>query len=247
MDDAGIDRQVAFGLDFGVCLDEPDVPIEDVNRRLATLQSEHPDRLVAFATVDPRRTHARELVETAVSDWGMQGLKLHPTAGFHLHDDATYEVLEVAADNDLPVLTDSGPINAPLYSKYSAPIHVDEVLVDFPNIDLIVAHLSLGWWRDLHAIAEMKTATKLHVDVSGWQERIDHNAEEFLRAVRLFIDSLGADRVHFGTDDPMFDPVHPKEEWLATLRSLAHRPDEPTFTTDEIDLLLGDGAAELLD
>lgn len=246
MDEAGIERQVIFGIDFGLLMDGQPVPIREVNRRLATLQEDHPDRFLAFATVDPRRDGAVELVETALGEWGMRGLKLHPTAGFHLHDPETYRVLEVASDHGVPVLTDSGPINAPMYSKYSHPMHVDEVLVDFPGLDLIAAHMSLGWWRELHAIADMKAATNLHVDISGWQERVDHQPREFLRAVRRFVDSLGADRVHFGTDDPMFDPVYPKEEWIETVRSLAYRPDEPTFTTEEIDFVLT-GAGELFD
>lgn len=246
MDEAGIDQQVIFAIDFGVLLDGQTVPIREVNRRIAALQDEHPDRFIGFATVDPRRDEAVELVETALGEWGMHGLKLHPTAGFHLHDPETYRLLEVAADHDVPVLTDSGPINAPMYSKYSHPMHVDELLVDFPGLDLIVAHMSLGWWRELHAIADMNTATNMHVDISGWQDRVEHQPREFLQALRRFIDSLGADRVHFATDDPLFDPVYPKEEWIETIRSLAYRPDEPTFTSEEIDLVLG-GAARLFD
>lgn len=246
MDEAGIDRQVIFGLDFGILLDGQPVPIRDVNHRLAMLQDQHPDRFLAFATVDPRRDGAVELIETALGEWGMAGLKLHPTAGFHLHDDATYRLLDVAADHDVPVLTDSGPIHAPMYSKYSHPMHVDELLVDFPDLDIIVAHMSLGWWRELHAIADMKAATNLHVDISGWQDRTEQQPREFLRAVSQFVDSLGADRVHFGTDDPMFDPVYPKEGWIATVRSLAHRPDEPTFSPEEIDRVLT-SAARLFD
>jgi predicted TIM-barrel fold metal-dependent hydrolase len=93
----------------------------------------------------------------------------------------------------------------------------------------------------------MKTSSNLHVDISGWQERIHNHGSEFVRAVRLFMDSLGSDRVHFGTDDPMFDPVHPKERWMATVESLAHRPDDPTFTQEEIDRLMGESVNELID
>lgn len=246
MDEAGIDRQVVFTVDWGLALGDPPTPIEEVNRHLADLAAEH-DRLVAFATIDPRRNGAVEFVERALGDWGMSGLKLHPTAGFHLHDEETYRLLEVADDRSVPVLTDSGPISAPLYSKYSHPIHVDELLVDFPDLDLIVAHMSLGWWRDLLAIAEMKVNTSLHVDVSGWQDRVDEHPEEFAAAVRGFVDALGADRVHFGTDDPVFDPVYPKEDWIATVEGLADRSAGPSFSRAEVGEILGGGAAALLD
>ena len=57
---------------------------------------------------------------------------------------------------------------------------------------------------------------------------------------------VGSDRMLFGTDDPAFDPVHPKEEWLDNVRALADREVEPTFTVDEINRLLGQNALDLL-
>ena len=243
---AGIDRQVVFPIDWGIHLGEPETPIREVNRHVADLAADHDD-LIAFVTIDPRRDDAVEIGQRALDDWGMAGLKLHPTSGFHLHDEETYRLLEVATARDVPVLTDSGPISAPLYSKYSHPIHVDEVLVDFPNLDLIVAHLSLGWWRDLLAIADMKVNTNLHVDISGWQDRATEHPDEFARAVRGFVDAIGADRVHFGTDDPVFDPVYRKEDWIAQVEGLAEREREPRFTSGEVETILGSGAAKLLD
>jgi len=245
MEEAGIDRQVIFPIDWGVLLGEPPVPIEDVNRQFADLQDEHED-LIAFATVDPRRDQADEFLERALGEWGMQGLKLHPTAGFHLHDEETYKLLSIASDYDVPVLTDSGPISAPLYSKYSDPRHIDEVLVEFPDIHFIAAHMSLGWWRDLLAIADMKSNTLLHVDISAWQDRAHEHPDEFASAVRRFVDALGAGRVHFGTDDPGFDPTHPKEDWISTVRELSNRDSDPTFTQQEINIILGEGATKIL-
>lgn len=247
MDEAGIDHQVVFGLDWGIPLGDPPLDVREYNRKIADFADEHPDRLTGFVTVDPRREFARDLVVEALDEWEMGGLKLHPTAGFHLHDAETYRLLELCADRDVPVLTDSGPISAPLYSKYSHPIHVDEVLTDFPDLDLIVAHLSLGWWRELLAIAEAKVNTRLHVDISGWQERAHEHPEEFAEAVRRFVDALGADRVHWGTDDPVFDPAYPKEEWLDDTRALADREDDLALSDAELEAILGEGSAELLE
>lgn len=246
MGEAGIDRQVVFPIDWGLHLGEPETPIEVVNRHIADIGANH-DELVTFATIDPRRRGAVEFLERALGEWGMQGLKLHPTAGFHLHDKETYRLLTVADDHDVPVLTDSGPISAPLYSKYSHPLHLDEVLVDFPDLEIIAAHMALGWWRELLAIADMKVNTNLHVDVSGWQDRAPHDPAEFANVVRGFVDALGADRVHFGTDDPVFDPVHSKEDWIDHVTGLADRESAPEFTQTEVDAIMGEGAAVLLD
>jgi predicted TIM-barrel fold metal-dependent hydrolase len=246
MEEAEIDRQAVFGVDFGLALGEPEVPIQEVNRRLADFRDDHADRIWAFATIDPRRQGAADHIETALGDWDMDGLKLHPTAGFYHHDKETYRVLEVAQRHDVPMLTDTGPIFAPLYSKYSHPENLDEVLSDFPDLDVIAAHMSFEWWRDLHAVAINKVNTNLHVDISGWQERCKERPEEFATAVRWLMDAVGSDRMLFGTDDPAFDPVHPKEEWLDNVRALADREAEPTFTEVEIDRLLGQNALDLL-
>jgi predicted TIM-barrel fold metal-dependent hydrolase len=246
MEEAEIDRQAVFGVDFGLALGEPEVPIQEVNRRLADFRDDHADRIWAFATIDPRRNGAADHIETALGDWDMDGLKLHPTAGFYHHDKETYRVLEVAQRHGVPMLTDTGPIFAPLYSKYSHPENLDEVLSDFPDLDVIAAHMSFEWWRDLHAVAINKVNTNLHVDISGWQERCKERPEEFATAVRWLMDAVGSDRMLFGTDDPAFDPVHPKEEWLDNVRALADREAEPTFTDVEIDRLLGQNALDLL-
>lgn len=246
MDEAGIDHQLVFGVDFGLALGAPEVPIQEVNRRLAEFRDEHPERISVLATIDPRRNDAVEHIETALDDWDMDGLKLHPTAGFYLHDPETYRLLEVVRSHDKFVLTDSGPVFAPLYSKYSHPRNLDEVLADFQDLTIIAAHMSFEWWRDLHAVARSKVNSNLHVDVSGWQERAKDHPDEFATAVRRLMDAVGSDRIHWGTDDPAFDPVHPKEEWLENVRALADREDDPTFTDTEIDRLLGHNSEELL-
>jgi predicted TIM-barrel fold metal-dependent hydrolase len=244
MDEADIDHQIVFTVDFGLAFDDPDVPIQDVNRKVADFEAENPDRITTLATIDPRREGAAEHIETALGDWDMSGLKLHPTAGFYLHDDETYEILEVVADHDLPVLTDSGPIFAPLYGECSHPNHIDRVLADFPNLTLIAAHLSFGWWRDLLAIAEQKVNSGLHVDISGWQREAREDFDEFAHVVREFVDALGADRVHWGTDDPTLDPTLPKEKWLDNVAALTDHED-PSFTDAEVEQILGAGTVDL--
>jgi len=245
MDEADIDHQVVFGVDFGLALGEPAVSIQEVNRKIAQFGDENSDRISTLATIDPRRPNAASHIDTALGEWGMDGLKLHPTAGFYHHDKETYRVLEVAKKHEVPVLTDTGPVFAPLYSKYSHPSNLDEVLSDFPGLDIIAAHMSFEWWEELHAIARSKVNSKLHVDISGWQERCKEEPDTFAKAVRKLMDAVGSDRMHFGTDDPAFDPVHPKEEWIDNVNALRERETKPTFTDEEIDALLGENTKQL--
>ncbi|WP_435361847.1 amidohydrolase family protein [Haloarchaeobius sp. DFWS5] len=247
MDEAGVDHQVVFAVDFGLALGEAETPITEVNRAVADFRAENPERISALVTIDPRREGAVDHVRTALDEWDMDGLKLHPTAGFYLHDEETYELLDLLVERDKPLLTDSGPVFAPLYSECSHPTHIDRVLADYPDLDVIAAHMAFEWWEDLHAIAHSKVNSRLHVDISGWQERVKEDPEEFATAVRTLMDDVGSDRIHWGTDDPAFDPVHPKEEWLDNVRALAERETGPTFTDEEIEALLGESVKPLFE
>jgi hypothetical protein len=246
MDRAGIDRQVVFAVDFGLALGEAPVPIEEVNRHIADFAASD-DRVTAFVAIDPRREGAPEFVERAIEDWGMQGIKLHPATGFYPTDEAAYALYEIAREHDVPVLTHTGPIGQALRSKYTHPNRLDDVLCDFPDLDLVAAHMGLGWWRDLLAVAEMKGNTGLHVDVCSWQGHYERRPEEFVSALRQFIDVLGVDRVHFATDYPVFVRAAPVDEWLAEIRGLVDRTEPPTFTEAEIESVLGTGAEALFD
>ena len=49
------------------------------NEQVAKLQSIYPDRLIGFASADPHRPDAKEVLIHAFDDLGLQGLKLHPS------------------------------------------------------------------------------------------------------------------------------------------------------------------------
>jgi len=78
MAEAGIDKSVIFPIDFGLTLGEPRVPIDEVNRLFAELGRNYPDKLIPFASVDPRRAGAAELFEKCVSRVGHAGAEAAP-------------------------------------------------------------------------------------------------------------------------------------------------------------------------
>ncbi len=74
MDELGVDVSVVFTYE-GLLR-----PSAAANDSLAAWVAPAPDRLVAFATVDPRDPAAGEEIERCVRDLGMRGIKLHPVA-----------------------------------------------------------------------------------------------------------------------------------------------------------------------
>ena len=72
MDEAGIDKSVIFPVDFGVPLGDPEVPIDEVNKKFAEVAKKHHDRFCAFAGIDPRRKGARDLFTRCIEEWDMK-------------------------------------------------------------------------------------------------------------------------------------------------------------------------------
>ena len=54
MDEAGIDKTVLLALDVGIAFSS-DLTVRDYNDYVAGLVEMHPDRLIGFAGIDPRR------------------------------------------------------------------------------------------------------------------------------------------------------------------------------------------------
>lgn len=246
MDDADIDMSVMFPVDFGLALGEPEVPISEVNRRMANLAQKHPERLIAFAGVDPRRKDALEIFCMCVEAWGMKGLKLHPCAGFYPNQREVYPLLEKASQWKLPVLIHSGSMMVPLRSKYSQAIFFDDLGVDFPDLPIIAAHAG-GGLGYLQMLSIMNTKLNLMVDVSAWQITALKNFPHFCRSLRDLMDFGGPERILFGSDSPSFRSMMSNKDWVALIRSLPQKaPDGIVFTEKEIALLLGGNAQKLL-
>jgi predicted TIM-barrel fold metal-dependent hydrolase len=118
------------------------------------------------------------------------GLKLHCYLhGAQLHDHGYAKCLAFANENDLPVLVHGGGKD-----------DWDGVCLQHPNANFIMAHACLwdGHAEDGRALYErVKTTPNLYVDVCG--------SAAHRGAMRRLIDFVGADKVLFGSDFPMFD------------------------------------------
>ena len=248
MDEAGMDRAVLLPLDFGLGCDEPAVgerktiTIEEKNRLYAGFTEKHAGRLFSYFGVDPRRRGALELFRRGIEEWGMIGLKLHPTAGFYPHDPVCYPFYEAAREMGVPVLIHSGTEPAPLKPMYSQPCFMDTVAADFPELTIIIAHCGHGWWAEAIDMAVSKP--NLYVDFSGWEAEFAGNADYLYHPLRVAIDMLGPWRVMFGTDGAMNNFVVWPKDWVAAFRE-PKSPSGIAFTSEEMDIVLGGAAARL--
>lgn len=247
MDEAGIDVAAVVLLDYGLLYGEPPVPIEEQNRHLAALTQRWPGRLLPFVGVDPRREGAVELLERGVREWGMRGLKIHPSAGFYPNGPEAYALFEVARKLDIPVATHTGMIMGSLKARYSHPLHLDDVLTDFPHLKLIAVHLGDtrgAYWNEVASLASMRP--NLYLDLCGWQGMARRNYPAFCQTLRSVLDIAGADRLLLGTDGPANRAVLSDRAWVELIRTLPHQaPAGLSFSQEEVVSILGGNAHRL--
>jgi predicted TIM-barrel fold metal-dependent hydrolase len=205
---------VVFTVDAETATGHPPVPNEEIAQACA----ENADVLIPFAGVDPWKGkaavgQARRLVE----EYGVRGFKFHPNLqAFFPNDRMAYGLYEVLEELQVPALFHTGqtgigagvPGGGGVRLKYSNPMHVDDVAVDFPGLPIILAHPSFPWQDEALAVATHKP--RVHIDLSGWSPKY------FPPQLVQYANTLLKDKVLFGSDYPLISP----DRWLADFEKL---------------------------
>jgi predicted TIM-barrel fold metal-dependent hydrolase len=243
MDEAGIDKAVLFYSDDIGNGHSDDVLLE-INRHVSRISERHPGRIIPFASVDPRRAEAPELLRRCIEEYGMRGLKWHPDYGFYPNSEASFRVLEVASERGVPLITHSGPLPG-VRSEYAHPIHLDDVASSFPELPVIAAHMGDTWWREWLAIVQYKR--NIYGDLAMWQFTAETNMAKLRAVLREVMDSVGPGQVLFATDAPAFEAIVSNRTWVDAVKSLSGESDDDIrFTQGEVDAILGGNAEKIL-
>jgi hypothetical protein len=241
---SGVDVSVLFFFD-NIGDGEDDEQMLKLNKRLANIEKRHPERIISFASIDPRRKKAPDLFRTCIEEYRLRGLKWHPDNGYNPNSPEAYRVLEVAEELDVPLLTHTGPLPPGFRSKHSHPIHLDDVALDFPKLKIIAAHMGDMWWRDWVAITKYKK--NIYGDLAMWQLMAGRDLGRFRQILREIIDDVGVEQVLFASDAPCFEPLVSNRRWVEILRTLPDdSPDGIMFTEKEVEAILGGNAARIL-
>lgn len=209
---------------------------EPANEEVARLAAEHPDVLIPFASIDPSRGKAGlEQARRLITDFGVRGFKFHPgTQGFYPNDRLAYPLYELIEEHGLISLFHTGqtgvgagqPGGGGIRLKYANPLHVDDVAVDFPGMDIILAHPSFPWQDEALSVATHKP--RVYIDLSGWSPKY------FPPQLVQYANTLLMHKVLFGSDFPVITP----ERWMRDFEQLPIK--------DEVrPLILKDNAARL--
>ena len=239
MDEAGIDKSILLANDFVLApgLSKPKISIEEYNKWVADAADQYPDRLIAFMGVDPRRKNAVGLLEKGIQEWGMKGLKLYPPCGFYPNEKVVTPLWEKANELEIPVMVHSGPTFHQLKMKYSQPIYLEDVLVRYPNLNIIIAHCGGGIWAE-EVVGLRQLRDNVYADISGWQGMIYTDKEYAMQRLVHVYNNLRS-KCLFGSDWPAFNFQVSHKEWVDTINGL-------NVETKLKKKLLGENAEKLL-
>ena len=166
--------------------------VKSINNFIHEEVLKHP-RFIGFMTLHPDmdRAEIREEIALAI-ERGMRGIKLHPDfQHFYVDDPKVYAMYE-EAEGKLPILFHAGDKRY----DYSAPSRIASVAKSFPDLECIAAHLGgYNRWQD---IKYYDGIDNVYFDSSSTSFFFD--PEDNMK----LIETLGVDRIFFGTDFPMW-------------------------------------------
>lgn len=193
------------------------------NEEVAGIAAENSDIMIPFASIDPAKgkAGARE-ARRLVREFGVRGFKFHPTMqGFYPNERWAYPLYEAIQDEGAITLFHTGQtgVGAGMHGgmgmrlKYSNPIHLDDVAVDFPDLKIIMAHPSFPWQEEALSVATHKP--NVYIDMSGWSPKY------FPKILIQYANTILKKKMLFGSDWPAITP----DRWLNDFENIEIRDE----------------------
>ena len=159
------------------------------------------DRFYGYGTIHAGMENLCEEVEYIMEN-GLRGLKMHPDSQvFAIDDPRLFPVYDMIGDK-LPILFHMGDHRF----DYSHPARLRKVLDLFPKLRVIAAHF--GGYSMYDTAAELLYDKDCFFDVSSSLMFMEEGVAE------KYINHYGADRLVYGSDFPMWDPVREMERFM---------------------------------
>jgi uncharacterized protein len=193
------------------------------NEEVAEICAANDDILIPFASIDPwkGKMAARE-ARRLIRDFGVRGFKFHPTfQGFWPNDPMAYPFYRVLEEEGVVALFHTGQTGVGsgmrgglgMRLKYSNPMAIDDIAVDFPDLKIIMAHPAFPWQEEALSVAQHKP--NVYIDLSGWSPKY------FPEILVRYANSLLKKKMLFGSDWPAITP----DRWLADFESAPFRDE----------------------
>lgn len=157
-------------------------------------QTQQHDNFVGFGTLHADMDGLMDETEWIVNN-GLHGIKMHPDSQrFSIDDPRLFPVYD-ALQGKLPFLLHMGDQRY----NFSHPVRLRRILDTFPKLEVIAAHF--GGYSMFHTARELLQDTDCIFDVSSALMFMEQGEAE------RYINCYGAERMAYGTDYPLWDPV----------------------------------------
>lgn len=204
MDKAHIDKALVFAGDMNDC----------PNNYLLSELKPHHDRLMAVVSAQPFKfekmsdiqKNAGQLADL-YQDGSIVAVKFYTGYDYYYPGDRlVQDYLIDLEDVGCPAIFHSGDcLNSCKGAKlkYAHPLHIDDVAVDFPNMNFIIAHMGFPWHRDAAEVC-YKNAN-VYADISGfvYGNFTGEDQTKFHKVLDEFLEIAPSDKLLFGTDWPI--------------------------------------------
>ena len=200
-----------------------------------------PDHLIGFLSVDPTQDGWQQEMEVGHQELGMRGIKLLSMyAGFYPSDERLDPLWQYATDHQLPVLLHTGTTfiaQAPL--DCTLPRHLDSVATRFPDVRIIMAHLSHPYEGE--CVVVIRKHPNVYTDVSA----LHYRPFQLYHSLMLVQEYGVWDKLLFGTDYP-FTTVDASIDGLFALNRMLDGTALPRLDETQIRAVIERDALDLL-
>ena len=182
---------------------------------ISKLQAEAPDRIIAFAWIEPRLKNAVQNVEEAVTKFECKGIKMIPDH-WYPYEPKFFPLYEKIQELNVPILFHSGILfGFKDSSRFCRPCNY-EVLINFPDLRFALAHMSWPWTDECIALLgrfmanvkreERPEKVQMYIDITPGTPSFYRR--EALRRALLY---GGEDYMIFGSDSLATNFQHAKQ------------------------------------
>ncbi|MFQ5592104.1 MAG: amidohydrolase family protein [Phycisphaerae bacterium] len=212
------------------------------NDHVAAYVSQHADRLIGFAGIDPSEPRlASEELRRARGELSMRGLAVAPAAqDFHPSNSQAMVVYAEAAELGMPILFHSGVLlSAATKLEYARPVLLDEVARELPELKVVIAHMGYPWVDE--TVLLLAKHENVYAEISWLLNEPWQAYQALLKAFQIGV----TDKLLFGSGFPSASASRCIEE-LYGISHLIHGTNLPGIPREALRGIVGRDALSLL-
>jgi predicted TIM-barrel fold metal-dependent hydrolase len=208
---------------------------------IAQYVKQDPQHLLGFLSVDPTQPGWEKEMRQGHQELGLRGIKLLPMyAGFDSDDRRLDPLYAYAQKEKLPVLLHTGTTfvhQAPI--TCTLPRRLDDVAIRFPELKIIMAHLSHPYEGE--CVAVIRKHPNVYADISA----LHYRPFQLYHSLMLVQEYGVWNKVLFGTDYPFTD-VAATVDGVRGLNNMLEGTALPRLKPEEIEKMIHRESLKLL-